>query len=359
MTGEPAGGRPERYLLYVSETYALGVLRPLARAVAAAGSETAWFFDGPGEEFLRGGERRLASVDAVREFRPSAVFVPGNWVPDFFPGVKVQVFHGFSVGKRSDGRGHFRIRGLFDLYCTQGSSTTPQFKALAARYGHFQVEETGWPKVDPLFWPADPAANPWRSCWDRERPIVLYSSTFTPALSSARPLYDVLRRSAVEGRFNWLVTLHPKMPEEIVRAYRALQGAYLRFVRTDDVVPLLQAADVMVSDTSSILYEFLLQHRPVVTFRTARPGPHLLDVSSADELRGALERALGRPRELMRAIVDVADEIHPYRDGRSSERVLSATRQLVSRGARRLRRKPLNLWRRLRMRHRLGYYHWR
>lgn len=350
---------PARYLLYVSELYALAVLRPLEAAIRREGGTAAWFFDGPGREYLREGERRLSTVGEVRAFDPQAIFVPGNWVPDFFPGAKVEVFHGFSVGKRSAERGHFRIRGLFDLYCTQGSTTTPQFRALAARYGHFHVEETGWPKVDPLF--STPPREPGRDLvgWEKPRPLVLYASTFTPELSSARELCATIGRLAGTGRFNWLVTLHPKMAEEVVQAYRALAGPHLRFVSTDDVIPLLQAADVMVSDTSSIVFEFLLLHKPVVTLRNARPGPQLIDIRNPDELPAALARALERPAELARAIVEFADAIHPYRDGRSSERVLAAARGFLARSRAGLRPKPLNLWRKLRLRQALRYYHWR
>ena len=55
-------------------------------------------------------------------------------------------------------RGHFRIRGLFDLYCTQGPATTEPFEQLAREHGHFAVAETGWPKLDPLFAPDDGTA---------------------------------------------------------------------------------------------------------------------------------------------------------------------------------------------------------
>lgn len=75
-----------RYLLFVSQLYAYAILRPLAAAAAARGDDVAWFFEHAADaRFLRAGERRLASVAEVRTWRPDAVFVPGNWVPHFFP----------------------------------------------------------------------------------------------------------------------------------------------------------------------------------------------------------------------------------------------------------------------------------
>jgi CDP-glycerol glycerophosphotransferase (TagB/SpsB family) len=353
---QPGAGR---YLLYASQIYALAVLRPLQEVIRRRGGRSAWFFDGPGARYLRPDESRLRTVAEVRGFDPDAVFVPGNSVPDFFPGVKVEVFHGFSVGKRSERRGHFRIRGLFDLYCTQGRTTTPQFQRLAERYGHFHVVETGWPKTDPLLRAPEGTPNSWSMDWSTPRPLILFASTFTRSLSAAPRLNRAIRALAESGSWNWLVTLHPKMPAEVVRAYRSCEGPHLRFAETDDVVPLLRAADVMVSDTSSAVHEFLLQHRPAVTLRNACPGPHLIDIDAPDRLQEAIARALTRPPELMREIVAFAESIHPYRDGRSSERVLEATHEFIAHRRGRLRPKPLNLWRRIQLRRRLGYYHWR
>ncbi len=143
---------PRKILLYASQLYSLSILRPVQDAALSRGDEVGWYYANPDLLPYRAqSERRLATVDEVMAFAPDAVMVASNTVPDFFPGLKVQLFHGFSVSKRSDAKGHYRIRGFFDLYCTQGPATTRNFEILAAKYGHFKVVETGWPKLDPLF----------------------------------------------------------------------------------------------------------------------------------------------------------------------------------------------------------------
>ena len=108
----------------------------------------AWYLNGDAVHSaqLSEDEKQLHSVDAVKAYQPKAVFVPGNVVPDFFPGAKVQVFHGLEWKKK----GHFGIRGFFDLYCTHGPITTQRFQQLADKHGYFRVIETGWSKLDPL-----------------------------------------------------------------------------------------------------------------------------------------------------------------------------------------------------------------
>jgi len=337
---------PKHYLLYGSERYALAILRPLQQAIRARGDEAAWFFDGPGAEDLREDER-LLTVAQVRAWQPLAVLTPGNHLPHFFPGVKVEVFHGFDAGKPR----HIHIRGFFDLYCTTGPRDTQAFGEVAARLGHFSVTETGWPKLDPFLraiaGPLPPLQQP---------PVILYHSTFSPSWSAADTLYEEVRRLSRDGRWRWIVTFHPKMNPATTERYKALQNDYLRFAENDNILELFPQVDLMCSDTSSALSEFLLTGKPVVTFKNRRPGPQLIDIDDPAQFEPAIERALARPPALMQAIASHAAAIHPYRDGRSSERVLDAIDAFIAGGGRNRRRKPLNLWRKLRLRRRIGYW---
>ena len=343
---------PTRYLLYGSERYALAILRPLQDAIRRRSGEAAWFFDGPGASELQPGER-LLDVPQVRAWKPDAVLTPGNHLPHFFPGVKVEVFHGFDAGKPR----HIYIRGFFDLYCTTGPRDTTQFQALADELGHFSVAETGWPKLDPMFQREEAMraiAGPLPPV--REPPVILYHSTFSPSWSAAETLHDEVRRLSRDGRWRWIVTFHPKMDPATVARYQALQNEHLRYAEDDNILDLFPQVDMMCSDTSSALSEFLLTGKPVVTFRNRRPGPQLIDIQEPAEFEPAIARALSRPRGLMQAIGDFGAAIHPCRDGRSSERVLDAIEAFIAAGGRNRRPKPRNLWRKLKLRRRIGYW---
>src|SRR3712207_8780319 len=66
------------------------------------------------------------SIQEIYDFKPEAIFVPGNIVPYYLPGVKIQVFHGYAAEKKD----HWIIRRYFDTYFTQGPYFTSHFKKL-------------------------------------------------------------------------------------------------------------------------------------------------------------------------------------------------------------------------------------
>jgi CDP-glycerol glycerophosphotransferase (TagB/SpsB family) len=248
------------------------------------------------------------------------------------------------------------VRGLFDLYCTQGPATTAPFQALAARERHFAVVETGWPKLDPLFRDDDGSAAALRAPAGA-RPVALFASTFTERLSAAPHLHEAIAADVARGERYWLLTLHPKCPAELVARYRALAGPNAAFVETEQLVAAQRAADVLVADTTSVVSEFVVQRKPVVTFRNRAPKPHMLDFSEPARLPELLAQAFAPTPALQAALAGYADAIHPWRDGRSSERVLAATEALLRGDLGTLARKPLAaLWRGLQIRRELGYW---
>ncbi|WP_174208804.1 CDP-glycerol--glycerophosphate glycerophosphotransferase [Vibrio rumoiensis] len=343
----------KKYLMYISQNYSYAILRPLQHVIRQQGGEVRWFFEGKeaNPSFLKNDEVRLNSIEEVKGWNPDAVFVPGNIVPRFIPGVKVGVFHGFHSGKRQ--MQHFKIRGCFDLYCTQGPNTTEKFQELAKEHGFFKVKETGWSTLDPLFTPI--TDNPYVDKSDT-RSTILLCSTFTERLSCAETIFDTIKELSQTGKWRWLVQFHPKMAKSTVDKYKSIQNENLTFIETDDVIPLLQAADVMLCDTSSILLMFLLQRKPVVTFNNQIPLDHLLNITQVNEIEQSLELALSHPVDLMSAIDSYCEELHPYTDGKSSERVIAATNELIEQGLAGLKKKPLNFVRHYKLRKKLNYW---
>ena len=87
----------KRYLLYVTLPYAYSILRPLEHEIRRRGGEAAWFVEEGCPVVLEEGEVRLGTIREAVAYNPVAVFAPGNYIPDFIPGVKVALFHGYAI----------------------------------------------------------------------------------------------------------------------------------------------------------------------------------------------------------------------------------------------------------------------
>jgi len=337
-----------RYLFFISQNYSFEILRPLQAQARQRGAIVKWFvyLDRVNTKLFNSGEDFTCDVDEAVTFAPDAVFVPGNIVPKFIPGLKVEVFHGFEWKKK----GHFRIRGCFDLYCTQGPFFTERFEQLAKQHKFFDVVETGWTKLDPLFSARPLDINP------SDNPCILYAPTFSPSLTSAAALKREIERLSQQRDWLWLIKFHPKMPPEVVEQFKAMQHDKLHVVEMSEISRLLQTADVIVSDTSSIITEFLLLNKPAVTFNNAAPEPVLINITQPQRLNDAIEQALNPDQERQQRIEDYNRKIHPYQDGRSAERVLNAVEHRVQHGKHAPKPLPLNLIRNLKMRKQLGYW---
>jgi hypothetical protein len=336
------------YLFYISQNYSFEILRPLQQEIQKKGSQVAWFVAGSDVNLsnFAADEVVLNSVADVISFNPVASFVPGNIIPRFIPGIKVQVFHGLEWKKK----GHFVIRDCFDLYCTHGAATTTRFNELAAKHQFFDVKETGWPKLDNLF------NTPKEQYFSNNLPTILFAPTFSPALTSAPCLYEEISTLVHNKKYNWLVKFHPKMDVKWQKIYAQLSSDNLKIITTSNINSLLKSADIMVSDTSSVIGEFALLGKPVIAMKNSQPGNYLINITDAKELPQAITIALSPSETLISAINSYAKELHPYSDGKSSLRILAAVEDFKINGKQAIKTLPRNIIRNLKQRKILNYW---
>ncbi|MCP9201084.1 CDP-glycerol glycerophosphotransferase family protein [Gramella sp. GC03-9] len=338
-----------RFLIYINHDYAIPIGKPLQEEILKRGYEVKWFsgLEKPKKLFPENGDLINRIEDAI-SYDPHIVLTATDTVPDFLPGLKVQVFHGFPANKRK-GTDQFTIRGFFDLYCTQGPSSTGPFKVQQQKYKSFEVIETGWSKMDPLF-PLKPTKN--------DKPVILISSTFTRYYSLALidEVVSEIERLSKTGKYKFLATLHPKLDDSVKQKFRELENENFEFHDTTNLIPLFKQADIMFSDTTSAIIEFLLQRKPVVTFNNNMPGHYLIDIGQVSEIEPAFDRALESPGELIQEIDKFAKFSHPYEDGNSSKRVIDNTIRFLHEDKSHLENKPLNLIRKYKIRKQLGYW---
>lgn len=338
----------KRYVFFVSVAYSYPILRPLQEEIWSNGDEVAWFIEPSCPVLLLPNELLLSGCKSVIDYNPIAIFAPGNYIYDFFPGVKVCLFHGYPINKRGASRDdHFALRGWFDIYCTQGKTSTLVFRCLEGKNGYFKVYETGWCKADAF-------AKERLKVSNQKRPTILYSCTFTKNISSASSLYETIKNLTFTKDWDWIISLHPKLSDKcIIEKYKklAMDRCNVVFNETSIIdVKLLNQADVLLSDSSSIIVEFMMLDKPVVTYRNATPGDYLINVTDSMKIEGAIECALLRPEELMKRIGFYVHQHEQYLDGNASKRVLLAVDDYINHFDGKLKSKPINLIRKIKLR---------
>ena len=134
------------------------------------------------------------------------------------------------------------------------------------------ILEAGSPRNDLLFHPADTAARVRRELGlPADRKLLLYAPTFRDGDENSIPTLPEFPRlrAALSSRFGgeWtiLVRLHPgrrKHPAPLVLTDEQVLDA----TSWPDTAELLAAADAMVSDYSSCIFDYLLTGRPAFIF---------------------------------------------------------------------------------------------
>jgi hypothetical protein len=317
-----------KIVLFCNLPYAFSILKPLEREAIARGFELLWFVPKEIEAaFTYKQSPYTTDMKQVAAFQSDAIFVPGNEVPYYLRGVKVQVFHGFAGEKK----GHFRIRDYFDLYLTQGPYFTERFNQLKAKHNNFEVVETGWCKLDDLYNRVAELQS------EKERvlkqsgaeKLVLFAPTFSPSLTSARELQEKILQFSNDERILLHVKFHDKMDAEVIKSYEAMAHKKLVIVKASDITDALVMADVMISDTSSVVYEFIQLDKPVVTLKSTSANINWADAKNADEVQQHLYEALFGKDQFKAQRAKVIAMYHPYHDAKSASRMIDAVEDYI------------------------------
>jgi CDP-glycerol glycerophosphotransferase (TagB/SpsB family) len=270
------------------------------------------------------------SINDLIHFRADVIFVPGNEVPHYLRGVKTQVFHGLAGEKK----GHFRIRHYFDLYLTQGPYFTERFLSLAKRYRNFDVIETGWSKLDYLFQERADLKKKKEDLFHQtgSNQLVLYSPTFSPSLTSADYLLPELVRLVKNRKVFLRIKFHDLMDHMTVQRYKKVFSDFenAEIVTESNIVDQIIISDLMISDTSSAVYEFILLNKPVITLRSHSQNINWLNIDKPEELIPGFD-SIQEEDTFRKKRESIIDQYHPYNDGRSSERMYHAVEEYIKR----------------------------
>lgn len=318
-----------KFLLFCQNAYAFGIMAPIRDVLLHKGYDFIWYIPKKLlDTFPNKTEPFTTSILELQLFKSDVIFVPGNEVPYYLRGLKVQIFHGLAGEKK----GHFRIRNYFDLYLTQGPYFTAKFNTLAEKYKNFEVKETGWPKLDVYRKNLEPYIKEKENLlaqYNAEK-LILFAPTFSPRLTSAPYLINEIERITKDPKYLIFVKLHDLMDQKWINTYKTLAKNNTNIVYREEknIVKFLIQADILVSDTSSVIYEFLLLDKPVISFNTISGNIQWEDSKSYTNLKERIVNNLDNdPFKNQRSRVN--QQYHPYQDGKSAERMVAIVEKQI------------------------------
>lgn len=264
----------------------------------------------------------------------------------------VQVWHacgafkqfGYSVADKTFGADarllrQVRIHSNYDVCLVSSMAAAPHYaEAFGQPLGRFR-SDLGVPRTDVLFGAARiervVADIRHRYALPSDKRVILYAPTFRGesvgvARADGMPDWHLLR-DALAADHILLVRLHPFIREALV-IDRELDGFLTDVSDHPDINELLHVADVLVTDYSSVIFEYALLGRPMVfyapdlaayelergfyfDYRTGVPGPVV-------ESTAALATALRDPAPDLERVHEFARRAFDVADGGATDRVL-------------------------------------
>ena len=247
--------------------------------------------------------------------------------------------------------------GRFDVFVGASPASEPDWRRWFAfeRYAPL-----GGPRTDPLLRDLRPrdllnvdgdALDAARRLRAGGRRVLLYAPTFRDAQPGRWILEVGLERMAAQAAARGdflLVNLHPYESAALPQLQQRLPGVCFVLPRTD-IYPLLREVSVLISDYSSLMFDFLPMDRPIVLFRPDHerystqsralidshveyvPGP----VAESVDVLDALLRSSGPPSEDLHApvrralLARLCDRVDGYASGRVAELIAAEVRTAV------------------------------
>lgn len=215
-------------------------------------------FDVPADRILTVDQIRLRSFDVL--FSANTKLIKPLEVKTC-----VQLFHGISFRNRA-----IRMENMgCDYYFLVG----PYMRKKFTQPGMFQENDPralsiGFPKTDRLLNQQLRREHLLEKYgFDDTRPLLLYAPTGQKHNSLETMGEDVIRNLVESKKYNLLVKLHDHPKNKNVNWHEKLtkyENGHMRLVKDFDIVPYLHAADLLITDASSVSSEYSLVNRPMV-----------------------------------------------------------------------------------------------
>ena len=251
----------------------------------------------------------------------------------------VQLFHGVSF-KNLD----VREKALrYDVLCLPGRYHAELYRKQGLiRPDGPRYLITGFAKTDPLVdGSLDRSGTLEGLGLDPARPTVLFAPTGEKKNALETMGREVISEIARADRWNLLVKPHdhPKKKIDWFSELSDAESTHMRLVRDTNVIPYLHAADLLMTDASSVAVEFTLLDRPLIfldtpkLFKRVEKRAPALDletygreigtiVKKPESVPDAIEESLASPEGKTELRQKMADHVF-HRPGSATDRVVS------------------------------------
>ena len=332
-----------KYILYIAKYYSIPIFKPLVEYLKTTKDEYAFYISNKIKiYFLQEWDTSLIleNLNEARKYNSDFVLSSGNYVDYRIPGIKVQIFHGIGIEKPS----HFKIRHFYDVYLTSGPFVTEKFLKLKKIYkNYFEVRETGWPKIDYIL---NYDKDTLKEKYDipKDKKVILYAPTFSNTMESSSKVVFEIENLIKEDEL-WLLKFHEFTEKKVISHFKDKSNSNIRVVEAFDITPYLHLADIMISDTSSVIYEFMALNKPVITINTLSRKDKGIDVTSVYEIRPAIDKLISNPDFLKENIKKHLSKVNPYLKGDISKRIFKTLEKVKNEYKFPKKNKPWNLYR--------------
>lgn len=224
------------------------------------------------------------------------------------------------------------------------SQDTKRIFSIAFRISSERVVITGYPRNDCFYIKKhEDVGSPNRN--------IIYMPTFRGAEGTTfDPLgdfgFDIAQAELClkKNKQHLYIKLHPfNLPSSQLLS-EIEKSEFVHFFSCDDIYPVINKFDALITDYSSIYFDFLLTGRPIVfapfnhsqyiltdrelyfDYNSVTPGPKALNWSQVFEFLDDLEQVDIEYREKRDKL---RDRFHQYQDGQSCRRVYEAIRQIA------------------------------
>jgi hypothetical protein len=338
--------RPD-FLFYCFKNVHLPLFAPVIAAVRRQRPDATIAFAAPAHDLAAREGLTLAERDAFAadtgatwiadgiSARPG-VTVVADAVADRLRGHRRIVNLGHGLISKGQYYGPYPLIGRENLahdICVPGPWHAEQLR----RHLYIPIHVTGMSKLDGLFTPFDEAAFREAHGFAADERLLLWCPTFNPELTGLTVIGADIRRLTALGTV--VIKMHGTTDPALASALRTrLAGeTCVRFVDpAADATPYMRCASLMITDVSSVMFEFAALDRPLVLvdnprqsgyanyrpddveYRMRDVGPR---VTSADELVAAVREELAHPERFSQARQAMTASMFAASDGRNSERI--------------------------------------